>query len=542
VRRSALPLAAVLLTALLTALTACAGPPGTGTGTAVGSKQTWTLSAATPAPKGDINSFSWALYAESPTLDFISAFDYPQNMILSNVCESLMSWTPKLTEVPGLAQSVQNPNPTTWIYNLRPNVHFQGTGQTLTANDAVFSMDRTWTNPNSDWGQIYQNVKTITATGPLQVTVKLTRPDAFFNQYMATAAGVIASKAVVTAEGANYGTQGSLGCTGPFELGQWIKGQSIELNRFQNYWGTPAKSAHVIFDFLSDPAEFTNALLTGEVDGAYLVPPQSYARLEAAHIGSPYFGQALTTVNINIDSFSGVLGNVKVRQALSLALDRNGFVKTGLAGVGTATSSITPRAAWTDGTETAAFGNLPSPAQNIAEAKQLIKEAGAEGKTITLATSPVGPDTSILPTALQSAGEEIGLNVVLKTVSPDGYTALFSSNQARKGLDMFPETYYLSITDPFDILDNFQTGNFQDNAGYSNPVYDKLINEASATYNTAARLKIEARINQLEAQQVLWIPVAEWPNALFMDKRITGAPTTIAYMYYPWAADVGAAQ
>jgi peptide/nickel transport system substrate-binding protein len=532
-RRFYLPLGAVLLTALA----ACAGPPAA---VSKAGASTWTLSAATPVPKGDISSFSWALYAEPPTLDYISAFDYPQNMILSNVCESLMRWTPQLTEVPGLAQSVHNPNPTTWIYDLRPDVHFS-TGQTMTAADAVFSMERTWNNPNSDWGQVYQDVKSITATGPLQVTVKLTGPDAFFNQYMATAAGVVASKAVITREGANYGTQGSLGCTGPFELGQWIKGQSLELNRFPGYWGTPAKSQHVIFDFISDPAEFTNALLTGEVDGAYLVPPQSYARLEAAHIGSLYFGQALTTVNINIDSFSGALGNVKVRQALSLALDRNGFVRTGLAGVGTPTSSITPRAVWTDGSGTAAFAGLPAPAQNLAEARQLIKEAGAEGKTVTLATSPIGPDTSILPTALQAAGEEIGLNVVLKTVSPDGYTALFSSAQARKGLDMFPETYYLSITDPFDILDNFQTGDFQNNAGYSNPLYDKLINEAAATYNTAARLKIEARINQLEAQQVLWIPVAEWPDALFMDKRITGAPTTIAYMYYPWAADVGGA-
>ena len=55
-------------------------------------------------------------------------------------------------------------------------------------------------------------------------------------------------------------------------------------------------------------------------------------------------------------------------------------------------------------------------------------------------------------------------------------------------------------------------------------------------------MKIEAQIQQMAAAQVLWIPAAEWPTALFMDKKITGAPTSIAYMYYPWAADVGAAQ
>jgi peptide/nickel transport system substrate-binding protein len=156
--------------------------------------------------------------------------------------------------------------------------------------------------------------------------------------------------------------------------------------------------------------------------------------------------------------------------------------------------------------------------------------------------SPISSPAACTAVASSDTSGPIGLNVQLKTVSPDGYTALFTDAQARAGLDMFPETYYLSISDPMDILSNFQTGNYQNYAGYSNPAYDKLVDEASSTYDTTARLKIEAQLQQLEASQVLWIPAAEWPTALFMDKRITGAPTSISYMYYPWAADVGAAQ
>jgi peptide/nickel transport system substrate-binding protein len=522
--------ALLAITATSLTVAACAGPPGT---TANNRAQPWTLSASTPAPAGDLANFTWAMYAEPPTLDWISAYDYPENEIDSNICTSLEEWTPRLKEVPGLAQTIANPDPLTWIYNLRPGVRFEN-GDPMTAADAVYSMDRTWTDPNSDWGQIYQNVKSITATGPLQVTVKLARPDATFNQYMATSAGVIASERGVKSQGANYGTSGSLDCAGPYQLSQWVKGQSITLTATQNYWGGTPKSKSVTFLFITDPSSETNALLTGEADGAYLVPPDSYAKLAASRVGSLYFGQSLTTVNVDIDNLKGPLGNVKVREALSLALDRAGFVKTGLDGVGEPTDSLTPQAVW--GTR------APSAsAPDIAKARQLIKQAGATGATITLATSPIGPDTDLLPVIMQAAGQQIGLNIVLKTVSPDGYTALFSSAQARQGIDMFPETYYLSISDPYDLLSAFQTGDFQNYAGFTDPAYNSLIAQAVGTYSTAARLAIEARANDLASKDLPWIPVAEWPNAVFMNKKITGAPTTIAYMYYPWAMDVGAA-
>jgi peptide/nickel transport system substrate-binding protein len=527
--------AAAALAGVVLAVTACAGPPSSTTATAK-AVAPWTLSASTPPARADLSGFTWAMYAEPPTLDWISAYDYPENEIDSNICTSLEEWTPQLKEVPGLAQSIQNPNPLTWVYNLRPNVHFSN-GAPLTANDAVYSMNRTWTDPNSDWGQIYQNVKSITATGPLQVTVRLTRPDATFNQYMATSAGVVASEAGVKAQGANYGTSSSLDCAGPYQLSQWIKGQSITLTKTNGYWGGTPKSAAVTFLFITDPSSETNALLTGEADGAYLVPPDSYAKLEASHVGSLYFGQALTTVNIDIDNLKGPLGNVKVREALSLALDRAGFVKTGLDGVGTPTDSLTPQAVWGTGNPSAA--TQPAAAPDIEKAKQLIKQAGATGDTVTLATSPIGPDTDLLPVIMQAAGQEIGLNVVLKTVSPDGYTALFSDAQARQGIDMFPETYYLSISDPYDLLSAFQAGDFQNYAGFTDPAYNSLINQAVGTYNPAQRFAIEAKANRVADQQLPWIPVAEWPNAVFMNKKITGAPTTIAYMYYPWAMYVG---
>ncbi|MFJ9576899.1 ABC transporter substrate-binding protein [Streptomyces sp. NPDC101191] len=530
--------AALLTSAALVA--ACSGPPRSG-GSGSGGL---TLSPGTPAARGEIDSFSWAVYAEPPTLDYTVAFDYPQNTILSNVCESLMRWTPGLTLEPGLARKASSPDATTWVYDLRPGVRFHD-GKVMTADDVVFSLGRQ-TDPDNAaaWAQVFQNVASVRKTGPLQVTVKLRKPDSQFPQYMATAAGVVASQAGVEAAGKDYGTTGGLACTGPFELGTWNKGQSVELDRFDGYWGRKAKSGKVLFRFMTDPSARTNAMLSGDADGGYLIPTESYDRLRNSGVGKLYFGEGLSTVNVSITDMKGPLGDLRVRRALSLALDRSGFVAAGLGGAGTVTHSLTTRAAWAGASEQTrknALGGLPPVRPDIEKAKALIKEAGATGKTLTVATSSIGQDVSLLATAVQAAGARIGLDIRLKTIAPNAFTALFTDPEAREGIDMFPLTYYDSITDPLDLLTNFRTGAYLNFAGYSDRTYDAGIERAAAEYDPDKRLAIEAELQKHAAEQLLWIPVAEWPTAVFLNKRITGAPTTISYMYYPWAADVGAA-
>ncbi|MFF0479198.1 ABC transporter substrate-binding protein [Streptomyces sp. NPDC004284] len=540
-RRRGRTAAATAVLSSFALLAACAGPPKSGTG---GAGDGVKLSASTPPARGEIDSFTWAVYAEPPTLDYTVAFDYPQNTILSNVCESLMRWTPGLTMEPGLARKASNPDPETWVYDLRPGVRFHD-GKVMTADDVVYSLGRQ-RDPNNAaaWAQTFQNVTSIRKTGPLQVTVKLKKPDSQFPQYMATAAGVVASKAGVRAAGKDYGTSGDLACTGPFKLGTWSKGQSIELERFDGYWGKKAKAKKAVFKILTDPSARTNAMLSGEIDGGYLIPTESYGRLRDSGVGTLYFGEGLSTVNVDITNMHGPLGDLRVRRALSLALDRSGFVKAGLGGAGTATTSLTTRAAWAGASEQTrkeAFGALPPAAQDIEKAKALIEEAGATGKTLTVATSPIGQDVSLLATAIQAAGSRIGLKINLKTIAPNAFTALFTDPKAREGIDMFPLTYYDSITDPLDLLQNFKTGAYMNFADYTDKGYDGLVDQATSVYEPEQRMKIEAEMQKRVAEQLPWIPVAEWPTAVFLNKRITGAPTTISYMYHPWAADIGAA-
>ena len=91
-------------------------------------------------PRGDLDSFTWVSYAEPFSLDYVYAFDYADNQVLANVCESLLRLNPDYTLSPGLAETFEHPTPETWVYTIRDGVTFHD-GTPLTAAD-VASMNR----------------------------------------------------------------------------------------------------------------------------------------------------------------------------------------------------------------------------------------------------------------------------------------------------------------------------------------------------------------------------------------------------------------
>src|SRR6478736_2312398 len=245
----------------------------------------WEYTTQTDAPSGDIDSFTWANYAEPYSLDYAYAFDYADNQVLANVCESLMRLNPDYTLSPGLAESVAQPTPETWVYEIRDGVTFHD-GTPLTAADVVASMSRILDPAvGSSWYSVYQNVVSIEQTGDLQVTVTMNGPDSQFNLGMGGSAGVIESAATLAEKGADYGNStGGVNCTGPFSFGEWKSGESITLERFDDYWDPElkAKAGEVKFVFMNDPNARINALKSGEVDGGWMIPADAVPQLTSS--------------------------------------------------------------------------------------------------------------------------------------------------------------------------------------------------------------------------------------------------------------------
>ncbi|GAA1246658.1 ABC transporter substrate-binding protein [Kitasatospora nipponensis] len=531
---------AVAATALATSACSGVAHPDGAAGAA------YELTATTPVAAGGIDSFTWSLFAEPTSIDYAYSFDFPPNQILANVCESLLRWNPDLTTSPSLATSFSNPTPTSWVYQIRPGVHFHD-GTVLTADDVVASLRRNLDPAVAgDWTYPYRNVQSVDRTGAMEVTVTLKTPDSTFNKYMAASPGTVESAATLAKDGKDYGNPADgVNCTGPFSFSSWTSGQSLVIKRFDDYWNPDlkAKSAEVKFVFLSDPTTRVNAFRTGEVDGGWMVPPDAYGQLRASSAGTLYFGQNTTVADEVVNNLKGPLGDPRVRQALLMAIDRKGIVAAGAGGVGEVADSLVTGNTWNGAPGSAAADArkaLPAYPYDPAKAKTLAQQAGVTGQKVVIATSPLDSQTTIITQAVAQAATDIGLKPEIDTISADKYTALFTDPAAREGIDLFLTFWYTSITDPLDMYGSLQTGAFSNYGNWSDPDFDKAVDQAVGAYDPAAHAAATQQVQQIAMTKLPWLPLYTEPVSVFLGKRITGVQPSIAYLYYPWAAQIGA--
>ncbi|MFJ5234862.1 ABC transporter substrate-binding protein [Kitasatospora sp. NPDC088391] len=536
-----------LLAACAVLLTACSGATVKPGPAAASDGSGFATTPLAPAAKGPLSSFTWSLYAEPQTLDYALAYDYPPNTVLANVCEQLFRVTPDLKIEPGLAMKSATPDPLTRVYTLREGVKFHD-GSTMTADDVVASLTRhLLPATGSAWGSAFKNVVAVSRTGPLEVTVTLSKPDALLDELLAASPGTVESAKFLEKAGKDYGSPGTgVDCTGPYAIDTWAQGDSITLRKNPAYWdsGLAPKSDKVKFVFVGDPAARANGWLSGAVDGGYMVPSASLAQLDGTDKGKVWFGPNTAAADLAVLDLQGTLRDLKVRQALSMALDRDGIVKSAAGGVGVPAKAPAAQGAWALVPDRTAgyFAQLPAPVHDVAKAKQLVQEAGATGKKVVMATSSLAPEISVVGNAVQAAGREIGLDVELRPVAPDAYTALFTDPTARAGIDLVVTNGYDSTPDPLEFYQSLRTGDFGNYAGWSNPEFDDLFDKAAGTADPAARADLTAWLQQIAVRELPSIPLYEAPFSVFLGNRIAGAPTGIPQLYYPWAATIGAAR
>lgn len=135
------------------------------------------------------------------------------------MCESLLRLNADFSLTPSLAESFENTDPLTWVYQIRQGVKFHD-GTTMTADDVAASMSRHIDEAvGSSWYSVYQNVETIEKTGDWEVTVTTAIPDSQFNLAMGGSAGVIESAATLEELGPDYGNSTTgVNCNGPLRF------------------------------------------------------------------------------------------------------------------------------------------------------------------------------------------------------------------------------------------------------------------------------------------------------------------------------------
>jgi ABC-type transport system substrate-binding protein len=515
-------------------------PSGTTSGVA--------LQSTTATPTGTLSSMTWDLpLGEPTTLDYAKAADYGPDMMISNMCDYLLRLTPDWKIQPGLAQSWSNPNPKTWIYNIRPGVKFWD-GHPLTADDVVYSLQRNLdprVQPVN--GGFFVYVKTIKATGPLQVTVTFKQPDELFNKEMATIAGGITEKAYAEAHASTFGTaKGGVMYTGPYMLKNWSPGSEIVLQKNPNYWDQAyaPKVDTVNVKFIVDSSTLTSALLSGQLDGAYEVPATSTPELKTAANGKLYFGPGLTVSEIVPTGEPGPMSNPQLRTALSMAIDRAAIVSAVFNDAAIPNKALTPPNAWDPaaiGIYKAAYAALPSLTPDVAGAKKIVASQSGTSKPIVLALL-AGDQTELqLASVVQQAASSIGLTVKLKQMQPLDFSNAFFVPSYRKGIDLMETFGFLDIPDPLDYLALFYGPQPIFNwINYDNQLVLNNVAQARATFDATKRAQLVTEAQAQYMKDMVVIPIANNDEALFMNNRITGAPVSFAYIYLPSLAMIGA--
>jgi peptide/nickel transport system substrate-binding protein len=503
------------------------------------------LVTTTPAGVKTVPSITWAVYRDVNSLDPIYAFDYPENTAISLMCESLLRQAPDGSIGPGLA-TLSTPSSTTMVFKLKPGVKFWD-GHPVTSADVVYSLDR---NTNAKlggfYGLVFNRVKSIQATSPTQVTITLKQPDYWLQGELASMAGVVIEKSYAQKQGKNYGTPaGGIMCTGAYEFKSWKPGVGVAAVANPHYWNTKVKAPlvkQILVKGAPDVSAFTSAMLTNGLQGSYAQALPTLDQLKNSKNVKVIQGPGWSTDAFIVSSFKGVLGNVKVRQALSLALNRQGIIDSVYKG-----AALLPK--WESNPGTfgygksvfdAAYAKAPYLSQNLAQAKKLVQEAGATGQTFTIGTSSQLANISAVAGAYQAAAQAIGLKANLKSVSAQNYINFFTDASARQGVDGFLTVNYGDYADPAAMLSTFDLpGGSQNYDNFNDPKLTSLLERARSTANPDQRAQLMVQAEQLNNQLLPWIPNVQPTNLLVLNKSLTGATGSFAYMFAPWANTLG---
>ncbi|WP_435747366.1 ABC transporter substrate-binding protein [Microbacterium sp. PMB16] len=542
IKRNSLTVAALLAAAVLVSATACAPrerPDATG-----GDQE---LTVVTPEAKGSLDEVTWGLAKGEPlSLDSAFAADYSPNTIIANSCESLLRVTPEFGIEPNLA-TYEQADDTTLVFTLRDGVTFWN-GDPLTADDVVFSMNRN-SEVFGSYSSTYARVASIEATGPLEVTVKFSETDAAFLPAIAGLAGAIHQKSFVEAAGADYGTAAAgIMCTGPFAFDSWMSGESITLKANESYWNEDLKPKvkQIVFKFFSSDSSLTTALQSGGLDGSYEVPYASVAALQDAE-GQLFFGPSTKYLHLRPLRADGAAGNEKIRQAIDISLDKAAFVEGALQGAGQPLETFTTPFMWASSPAKdvydAAYAKFVDADEgpDVDEAKRLVKESGYDtSQPIVMVVLSGDAESLQLATQVQGTVTDLGLTAEIVQIPPAQVYEIFSNPDKRADKDFLVGAGFWEAPTPlYQIGVSVSATSPLNYIGYDDPAMQAELDQALSSLDPAESAE------HFVAAQAMWQPhdlvinAAVANEVLYLNKGITGAPSSIAYLSLPWAAMLG---
>lgn len=481
---------------------------------------------------------------DAPTLDPALTQDTQSSRVIYDLFEGLTSFDQKMQTIPGLAETWDiSKDQLTYTFHLRQDIKFSD-GTPITANDVVFSFQRIVdpkvASPYNILGSNIVNGQAIidnklppsalavSAIDKSTVQIKLVHPDASFLAICAMPNLGIVSKSNINKYGNNDWTQpGKMVNSGAYKLTEWVIKGYILLSKNSYYYDAKDVSINQvkfmpIVDFSSSLSQYKS----GNIDITYRLPIDQYKTIkrempEQEHTVTQE-GLYYYDLNMTLPKFRD---NLKLRQALSMAVDRSALVKVVLG-----QDQVPAYSYVTSTVEAGKFAGLDydwgkwSRDKQITEAQKLFKDSGYGPNnpleiSISYNTNDLHKKVAL---AIGSMWQEVfGENSIHVTIANQEWkTFLKARNTAN--YDVARDGW---ITD-YDSVDSYtnlyQCGNPQNNSKMCNKEYNNLLAQAQQTANPEERIDLIRKAIQIAMDEYGVIPLYQYTYYRLINPKVKG--------------------
>ena len=494
--------------------------------------------AATPALAADLTVGARFDPSLDPHFLYLSTnMAYAQHMF-----EPLVARNVNSQPVPGLAESWRALDDKTWEFKLRRGVKWHD-GSDFTAEDVLFTVKRVPglpNNPNPYTGALRSVVAT-EAPDPHTVIFRTDQPNPILpNQF--TIMSIVSHKAAANATPADFSSGKATIGTGPYKFASYARGERLVLERNAAYHGTQPAWDKITFRFIPNSAARVSALLAGDVDMIDYVPTADLPRLKTDPKSNLFMRPSDRVIyfypNVGPETLPGLttkagqpltknpLRDLRVRQALSLAINRTAIVERTMENFAAPASQIVPEGF---------FGFDPAlkvPAYDLEKAKALLAEAGYPdgfGMTVSCSTDRYVNDAAICQVAAQMWAR-VGIAMKVETYPANVYfgkvkagsneipMALMGWGSSSTGDSSGALTGILHSIDASRGYGAYNTG------AYASAEVDKLIEQATTTMDRAARERLMQKAMNAAMVDVSIIPLHTQMTAVATRKGIVYEP------------------
>lgn len=465
-------------------------------GTAVAAAAGWPA-LAQDAKKGGI--LKVAAPANPSSLDPATGGAGSDHSILWTMYDTLVEWDYEtLKPKPGLAKW-SYPDPKTMVFDITDGIKFHD-GTPLDAEAVKFNIERNRQDPRSNVKADLTSVEAVEVTGPLQVTLKLKNPDTALPAIFSDRAGMMVSPANIKALG-NETDRKPVGA-GPWKFVRWADNEVIVVTRNDSYWkpGRPYLDG-IEFNIIPELATALRSVVAGQNDMSFALPARLKPVIDRAKNLQTITSPTLYCIQVYMNSARAPLDNVKVRQAINFALDRDAFVKGTMNGLGEPAKMTLPSTHWAyDKSVAQLYPHDPD------KARKLLAEAGhKDGLELTVG-GYTDQDSVRRGEVIQDQLGKVGIRLKFTRGTIAEISAQFFATE--KKFDLLVSAWTGRPDPSMTYALGFDKGAYYNAGRLAAPELSALIQESRESEDLAKRAAVFAKIQRFIMENALSAPLA----------------------------------